>query len=353
MVEQVRRISEDLENDEVIGAVTVREFLHWYGAERRGQNVVARIRADLEEHGITTVPDFEGVWIDGPIAFQKLTVQQGAPVDGALVVGQVQPEPQIVDAAPDAPELVAAAWVANDPSHRISKLAAANQGVASVTPNDTLVRAVTVMILHDFSQLPVMTNERNVQGIVSWRSIGQHISLGRQGNEVRHAMVPAQEVRHDVSIFDVIGIIAQHDYVLVREATNKVAGIVTATDLSQQFRGLSEPFLLLSEIENHIRNIIGGKFNLEQLVAARDPGDPREVLGVADLTFGEYVRLIENPDRWELLGLTIDRVYFCERLEFVRHVRNDVMHFDPDGIKPDQLRGLIEFSRALRVLQRN
>ena len=351
MVEQVRRISDDLDNGEVIAPVTVREFLLWYGAERRGQNVVARIRADLDEHGISTAPDFEGAWIDGTINFTKLAVAAGAAIEVAGPPPGEQPEAGV--GIVDDPELIQNVWVENDPSHQISKLAAANQAVTSVTPNDTLARAVTVMMMHDFSQLPVMTNERNVQGLVSWRSIGQHISLGREGTETRHAMVPAQDVRHDVSIFDVIGIVAQHDYVLVRDATNKVAGIVTATDLSQQFRILSEPFLLLSEIENHIRNIIGSKFTVDELAEARDPGDLREVNGVADLSFGEYVRLIENPGRWARLGLAIDRAYFCERLEFVRRVRNDVMHFDPDGIQPDQLRGLREFGRARKVLQGN
>jgi CBS domain-containing protein len=351
VVEQVRRIAEDLDNGEDIAPVTVREFLHWYGAERRGQNVVARIRADLAEHGITTLPDFEGVWIDGLITFGKLPPNEPAVEDGVPADGQDHLEPERSAAGLDAPERVNPAWVASDPSHRISKLAAANQGVTSVTPNDTLARAVTVMMMHDFSQLPVMTNERNVQGIISWRSIGLHMALGRDGGEARHAMVPAHEVRHDVSIFDVIGIVAQHDYVLVRDAANKISGIVTATDLSQQFRNLSEPFLLLSEIENHVRNMIGGRFNLDELAAAKDPGDGRDIQGLADLTFGEYVRLIENPDRWARLEISLDRAYFCERLDFVRRVRNDVMHFDPDGIKPDQLRGLIEFSRALRVLQ--
>ena len=65
MVEQVRRISEELEAGGAITPVTVREFLNWFGAERRGQHVVARIRSELEEHRLHTVPDFEGAWIDG------------------------------------------------------------------------------------------------------------------------------------------------------------------------------------------------------------------------------------------------------------------------------------------------
>lgn len=353
MVEQVRRIAESLENNEDVAPVTVREFLLWYGAERRGHNVVSRIRADLDEHGVSTVPDFEGSWIDGTISFRNLTEDMPRAEDRAPEDEIPEIEAEGVGLEPEMADDPEPVWVENDPSHQISKLAAANQGVTSVNPNDTLARAITIMMMHDFSQLPVMTGDRNVRGLVSWRSIGHHLSLNRDGNEARHAMIPAEEIRHDTSIFDVMGLVAIHDYVLVRDATERVAGIVTAADLSQQFRNLSEPFLLLSEIENHVRNIIGTKFSLAELTAAKDPADVREIQGVADLTFGEYVRLMENPDRWDQLDLAIDRAYFCERLEFVRQVRNDVMHFDPDGIKPDQVRGLREFGRALRVLQRN
>jgi hypothetical protein len=67
-----------------------------------------------------------------------------------------------------------------------------------------------------------------------------------------------------------------------------------------QFQQLAEPFLLLGEIENHIRRIVGDKFSKEELASVREPGDSnREVTGVADLMFGEYIRLLELPDRWK------------------------------------------------------
>jgi hypothetical protein len=38
-------------------------------------------------------------------------------------------------------------------------------------------------------------------------------------------------------------------------------------------------------------------------------------------------------------------------LDQVRDIRNDVMHFDPDGIPPDDLERLREFARFLQRLQ--
>ena len=58
---------------------------------------------------------------------------------------------------------------------------------------------------------------------------------------------------------------------------------------------MSEPFLLLGEIENHVRRIIANKYPLEILKGVRDPADQsRPIQAVSDLTFGEYIRLLEN-----------------------------------------------------------
>ena len=347
MVEKLRKIADSLERGEAVEPVSVREFLLWYGAERRGQKVVARIMEDLSANGLESKPDFQGAWIDGAISF---TAKSPLP-DMAPPNYEVQSQKNLDAVAHIEDFTYDQQWVSHDPSHQISKLAAANQKVISITPNATITLAVTMMLMHDFSQLPVMTSERELKGVISWKSIGHHLSLIRDGTEVRHAMEQPKEVRTDVSIFDVIGIVGQYDYVIVRDTTNRIAGIVTATDLSQQFRVLSEPFLLLSEIEAYLRNLIGVRFTVAELTEVRDELDTRQVQGVADMTFGEYVRLLESPDRWNRLDLRIDRSYFCGRLEFVRKTRNDVMHFDPDGIDPEQLRGLREFAQALRLIQ--
>jgi len=126
---------------------------------------------------------------------------------------------------------------------------------------------------------------------------------------------------------------------------------VTTSDLSLQFQQLGEPFLLLGEIENYVRRMIQDKFTLEELRLAQDPGaEARQVDGASDLTFGEYKRLLENPANWAKLGLTIDRAEFVDRLDQIRTIRNDVMHFDPDGIPDSDLRVVRDFVRFLQNL---
>lgn len=163
-----------------------------------------------------------------------------------------------------------------------------------------------------------------------------------------------QEIRSDASMFQAIPIIIQHQYVLIRGGDNRITGIVTASDLSLQFQQLAEPFLLLGEIENHIRRILANRYSADELNEAKDPGDSERIVNDAsDLTFGEYIRLLENPDRWAKLNLPIDRKTLIKQLDRVREIRNDVMHFDPDPMPPDDLsclRDLVEFFQRLQQL---
>jgi hypothetical protein len=165
-------------------------------------------------------------------------------------------------------------------------------------------------------------------------------------------MDPQAEISSEASLFAAIPIIVDQGYALVRANDNRVVGIITTSDLSLQFQQLSEPFLLLGEIENHMRRIISAKFTPEQLAAVKDEDDgDRKVESASDLTFGEYGRLLEEPSRWSALNLDLDRAVFIHLLDEVRKIRNDVMHFDPDGIEDGALIRLRDFAKFLRTLQ--
>jgi predicted transcriptional regulator len=300
----------------------------------------------LKEAGLTTEPDFQSAWLDGPI-----TIRSEGSAEAKLEIAAVPDDaPSNSEVAPSVPEAVTS-WVTRDPTYRISKLGAANRGVVSVNPDASLSEAVTLMMSRNYSQLPVMTGERSVRGIISWMSIGSRLALGMSGSRVQDLMQQAHEVRNDTSIFDAILLIVRYGYVLVRNDSQKVTGIVTASDLSLQFQTLTEPFLLLSEIENLLRNMIGKRFSLAQLLEARDPADSREIKNVADLTIGEYIRLLQKPERWILLGIKIDKDIFCNDLDKIRIIRNRVLHFDPDGIEPPDLEALRDFAGLLKQLE--
>jgi CBS domain-containing protein len=319
--EKLNSIAQQLKKGVTQERITVREILGWLNVSRRGSNVNWWVRRALEEAGLETQPDFEWAYIDGPIKF--------------VAIGSNEDQEAV------------------STTYRIDGLESANRKPVSVKPDSALTEAITVMLTNDFSQLPVMTTEREVKGAISWKSIGSRLALGKKCTLVRECMDPAQVISAESSLFEAIRIIAEHDYVLVQAQDRTICGIVTASDLSQQFSNLAEPFLLIGECENLIGRLIHGKFRVGELEDAKNASDPsRTVAGVADLTLGEYVRLLEDESRWSRLKLSVDRREFIDRLNRVREIRNDVMHFDPQGVDPEAMKALREFVRFLQELRR-
>jgi CBS domain-containing protein len=344
-LDQLSQISQNLQNQEQVPGVTVRTFLSWFGAQRRSFWNVFTIRNALKVNELETEPDFQSAYIDSYIHFRVALPEPavgGEPVQSTTETSAAK-VPEVRESS--------ATVVISDPTYRISKLEAANRTPITISPDASIQQAVTLMMANDFSQLPVTTTKRDVKGIISWNSVGSRLIFGPEITFVREAMDLHQEIRADESIFQAIPIIVQHSYVLIRGGDGNLTGIVTASDLSLQFQQLAEPFLLLGEIENHIRGILDGNFELTDLVAIRDPSDTRKIESASDLSFGEYLRLLENEERWSMLGTTIDRKTFCAGLDNVRMIRNDVMHFDPDGILPTDLEQLRHFALFLQRLQ--
>lgn len=337
--------------------LTVRELLTQFGAKRRGAWVVEWVRAGLQQMGLRTEPDFNSVWIDAEVSlvsFEATPTATQAETDGAP---PQSPEPQNLTeltgpTAADSSSSTAIKGIIDDPTYRVGRLEAASKGVISVAPNDSLEKAFALMLFHSYSQLPVMQGDRDVKGAVTWESIGSKLAFGGKCKEVRECMVAAQIMPSDRSLFDAMALISKHQYVLIQSLDKRITGIVTPYDLSLQFQQLTEPFLLIGEIEQHIRRLIGRKFASSELQAFRDPADEtRKIESVADLTFGEYVRILENPDCWDRLALGIDRTFFVEKLRQINEIRNDVMHFDPDPFGADDLALLRQFVVLLQSLR--
>ena len=306
--------------------ITVRNLLGKFAYQRRSKYLVSGIRNSLAKLELRIVPDFEFAYVDSTVSIMLLGEAGDAYTD-----------------------------VLDDPTVRIGALEAANRRPTFVNPNKPLSTATTIMLLRDYSQLPVIdgNNYRNVKGVISWKSIGSRLALGQKSSLVKHCVNPAKEIQTEAPLLDAINDISEHGYVLVKGADKRVTGIVTGSDIALQFLQLASPFLLIGEIEGHLRSLVQGKFTLEQLRGSTpNHAGGHRISGPADLTLGNYHRLLQNPDHWSLLNLEIDREQFNKRLEAVKDIRNDVMHFDPEGLAPEDSKTLHEFAKFFRDLAR-
>jgi predicted transcriptional regulator len=358
---QLRDIADKVDRGEQ-PSVSVRELVSWFWrSKRRGKWVVHAIRNALNELKLATDPDFEWTYIDGGVKFisalsrdqnqgerapENVTSQESEASHAIDAVVSVGDKLEMNDAVE--PRLEA------DPMHRIARLKSAHSAPLSICPDAEMKKAITLMMKHNYSQLPVMSN-RTLKGFISWKTIGRKLAMGKTSTWVREVMdevQPSQVVSLMASLLEATQLVARHEFLLVRDTAQRICGIITAFDFTETFGALSEPFLLLGEIENHIRNLLNGKFSSTELEEVRDPLDVgRPINDVSDLNFGGYVRLLQNPNNWNKIQLQLDRSTFVSDLDEVREIRNDIMHFDPDGIAEDELKKVRDFANLLRQIQ--
>jgi CBS domain-containing protein len=285
--------------------------LQYLGVSRRGIRVNETVNELLESYDVYSFPDFGNVWFYNQI--------------------EIIPKPK-VKAGNEDYEI--------DPIPRISKLKAANldsefeegkgKGLVSVTRDTSLREAITLMILNDFSQLPIYsTSKGEVDGMVSWKSIGRNLGLGKKCITVNDCKEDITVLKYDTPLFDAVKDVLEKEVVLVRRIDKTISGIITTTDIGEEFISLAEPFLLIEQIENHVRRLLHEKFSPEEIqINSKYEEKTKEIKNLSDMTFGQYVRILENPERFNKLNIDIDRALFVKQLEEVRLIRNDVMHFD-------------------------
>ena len=75
----------------------------------------------------------------------------------------------------------------------------------------------------------------------------------------------------ETNVISAISYINNNSVLDIEDYKNKaflkfISGIVTVTDIGEQFIAMAEPFLIIEQIENHIRKLLDNKFSPEELV---------------------------------------------------------------------------------------
>ncbi|MBE1178089.1 CBS domain-containing protein, partial [Escherichia coli] len=215
--ERLNEILRELKDGMSSNPVSVREFISWFGAERRGYMVAYKIRKALESLGVKTEPDFDSVPLDAKITIYAPPGNDATPHEAGECLHEETESSNAELATPETvfqphDELISGA--VSEPAFRVSRLEASDVKLVTVKPDATLTEAITLMLRHDYSQLPVMTSERDVKGVISWESIAPILALTQSESAVvRDYMKPHREINASDSIFSALPRIIEYAYV--------------------------------------------------------------------------------------------------------------------------------------------
>ncbi len=202
--------------------VPVREFLGYWGYEKRGAHILRLINRELSGRGLTSSPD--------------------------IAIADYYGEVQILDQRDlaDSPELEIG-WP-------ISSVLDVERELVAVGPDEPLPVVETLMILNDYSQIPVMNKtHRDLHGSVTWQSIARWVGDRSQATARQVMERDSQTARSSDSLLIHINRIVEHGYLYIQDPTGLYVGILTATDLAEGFLATAGPFIKLGEVENRLR----------------------------------------------------------------------------------------------------
>ena len=322
----------------------IKTLLSWFEKKGRGKHVIQTIQEALEKTRLFTKPAFTSGSVHDYIEFKSWAEASDSSAGQSTGSDQSGDDAKAGDEGQtesDEGDQGGGRQLSQSMGSKfcIGMLEAANRPneVLTITRDKTVEEATTLMMIHRYSQLPVTQDMRRIDGMISWRSMGRVRARGDACAFVRDCLEPVRIIDQDAPFFEAVDTITEKEVVLVRGQDRTITGIVTTSDLSREYHQKTAPFLLLGEVEDRIRLLIDQNLAAEVKKMENRGDDSRDIEHASDLTFGEYVRLLESRDNWKKLHLEIDRKLFVGLLNDVREVRNDVMHFRPDSSEPENL----------------
>lgn len=316
--------------------LTVRELVRIWGFDDRDRTTSQQIDADLANHGLTTVPDFRAVNLDRDVTLVVLPPGDEAPVTGTPV-GEESGTLRAELAEEDLPEI----------GLTLGNLLSNDEPLISVPPSADLEEAITVMRLNDFSQLAVLASPFELHGAVSWRSIAQAQHSNPHAS-FESVVAPAQVFDYDVRLLRVMDVLRREEFVFVRDFDGRITGIITASDVVHKYDETATPFLLIGEVDQELRRLILNAFDLGTVQRACTAARMWAPKSFERMTMGTYQAVLNDPDCWQQLGWPLARTAFIKRLDELRKIRNTVMHFNPDPVKPADVARLRYFLDLIR-----
>lgn len=289
--------------------VSIIDLIDMWGYKRRSSTLIHVIEQEMHKRGLLSIPDIASADYYGTVTIldRRDEISQEAPLPG---------------------------WP-------ISSVLDENAEIVGVTPEARLGEIETIMVMKNFSQIPVFRRpNRDLLGSITWRSIARWRG-DRSLAAAKEVMSPGGYVaKSNDALLTHISAIIDNEFIYIESPTGEIVGILTATDLAESFLETSGPFIKIGEIEQRLRRLVD-RLTIPEIKEVKNENDvDREVYSADDLSFGEYVRALENPQRWESVKAGFDRGPIISNLKEVNKIRNDVMHFRPRPLESEKTKAL-------------
>ncbi|MDM1397852.1 CBS domain-containing protein [Myroides odoratimimus] len=205
--------------------------------------------------------------------------------------------------------------------------------------SESILKAKSLMLLNDFSQIPVLNENNKIIGSVSWKSIGKMESLGVTSPSIIEYIENSAIINENDDFLKYMKLVAKKDYVLVKDQEERLKGIITTYDMTINFKNFIIPFLHLGIIEDCIRTLI--QSNEIQIKKEVDC-----------LTFGEYINLLNKEQNWKKITKLqlIDKQVFIDKLNSIRILRNNIAHYKRKGLSSDEIFSIVSFATMMQTI---
>jgi CBS domain-containing protein len=226
------------------------------------------------------------------------------------------------------------------------------QELVTITEDDLVRDALTLMVIHDFSQLPVVNMHGSLTRLISDQSISRNYlhlgdDVGLLDLKVADCCEKPETLARESDVLDALSLLKRTASVVIVNDKRPV-GIVTNTDATEFFRDLAEGLVLIEDMEVTLRQYIDEAFPteidrdqaLQNAFSNRKKEDGSSELRYDRLTLGDYINLVTNKQNWERFKGLESRTLFQAHLNHVRDIRNQLVHFRGrlDAVQYDKLR---------------
>lgn len=245
-----------------------------------------------------------------------------------------------------------------------------------VRSTDSVQTALNKMIENDFSQLPVVDGEHKPIGLVTSDSILRAVSHFGTTVETLTVIDTMNKpvTRHDEDdLFETLDALRDTCAVLILNAENKLAGIVTSYDATEYFRRRAEDMMLVEDIETGIKEHIEAAFT-DPVSGELDTGSlgaavqattdrtrdlrrqfKRAVCKYLELQGTEKPKLDAGKAEAALShalpkpsAKALDELTFNDYMELLLHSRSSAYHTRVFGLQANAVRTLLENVRNTR-----